>query len=32
VPIPKRSEDPANDIDTPDRRSSLKVLDTNPPR
>jgi hypothetical protein len=31
VPIPKRSEDPASEHPTPDRRSSLKALDTNPP-
>jgi hypothetical protein len=32
VPIPKRSEDPASGIENQDRPSSLKVLDTNPPR
>jgi hypothetical protein len=32
VPIPKRSEDPCERHQNQDRRSSLKALDTNPPR
>jgi hypothetical protein len=32
VPIPKRSEHPASEHPTSDRRSSLKALDINPPR